>query len=865
MKATSGLARDPRGFLLCGSVLVAGALTCALASSALAQRSPLAGLDQYIRKGLADWEVVGLSIAIVNDDSVVYAKGFGEREAGKPDPVTPHTLFAIGSNTKLFTAMAAGILVDAGKLKWDDPATTHLRSFQLFDPYASHEITIRDLLSHRSGLGRRADGVWYGSEYDRAEVLRRIRYLEPNSSFRSQFGYQNIMFLAAGEAIAAVAGMSWDRFMAERIFAPLGMQRSNTTIDELPAQSDVATPHAYVDEGAVVIPWRDIDNIAPAGSINSSALDMAQWLRMLLSRGSHAGRKVIEPLTLREILSPQTLTPFQPDTLFPSTHFSAYGLGIGMRDYHGVKVLSHTGGIDGMLSLVAFVPERNLGLVVLTNTSGHNNLFTALMYRVLDAYLGAPARDWSRILLTRFEAAEKQAADARRKQEAERVINTKPSLPLERYAGTYENDLYGKASVTLESGTLVYRFGPTVADLEHWHYETFRATGRSPGDTPSLLAFHLNARGEVDRLTVDLQGPFDFKRVTAPDSAVRQQGRVFSAPASDTDGQLRVLVLHDMEGLSGQDDPRTFSFANAEFYRRGQELLVADVNAVIDGLFAGGAAAVDVVDGHGSGNPEPDILQDRLDRRAKQVFRDRPFRQYVDLVEPGVYDAVAVVGMHAKTGSRGFASHTYTLGIDFLMNGSSITETELVAYSFGRAGVPVILASGDDRLGEDLRTMPWIEYVTVKRATSASTAEPRPVEEARAELRSSAKRAIERLREMKVVTLTTPVEAALRAVPPASLETLRDIPGIRYAEGTVTFTAPDFQVAYDGLVALVNVARGAYTSVLQETIRAQPGGSEILARYRGNLFDRWLDVESGRWKPPATQQPPAGRRYHGAN
>ncbi|MGH7445381.1 MAG: M55 family metallopeptidase, partial [Longimicrobiales bacterium] len=307
-----------------------------------------------------------------------------------------------------------------------------------------------------------------------------------------------------------------------------------------------------------------------------------------------------------------------------------------------------------------------------------------------------------------------------------------------------------------------------------------------------------------------------------------------------------------------------FSYANTELYAQGQELLVGDVNAVIDGLFAGGATAVDVVDGHGSGNPQPDILSAQLDPRARQIIRDEPFRQYVDLVEPRAYDAVAVVGMHAKTGSGGFASHTYTLGIEFRMNGRSITETELVAYSFGRAGVPVIFASGDDRLAEDLRTMPWIEYATVKTATSASTAEPRPLDEARAELRAKAQRAVERLPEMQVVTLATPVEAALHAVPPASLAVLSGVPGIDYADQTVTFTAPDFATAYDGLIALVTVARTGYAGVLQETLRAHPAGAEILGSNRVNLFARWMDVESDRWTAPSPE-PAAERTWHGAN
>jgi D-amino peptidase len=341
-------------------------------------------------------------------------------------------------------------------------------------------------------------------------------------------------------------------------------------------------------------------------------------------------------------------------------------------------------------------------------------------------------------------------------------------------------------------------------------------------------------------------------------------GRIYTDYVPPADGAIRVLLLHDMEGLSGQSDPRTFSYANGELYRQGQEYLIGDVNAVIDGLFAGGATAVDVVDGHGSGNPEPDILSDRLDPRARQVFRDEPFRQYVDLVEPRAYDAVVVVGMHAKTGSAGFASHTYTLGIEFQLNGRPITETELVAYSFGRAGVPLIFASGDDRLADDLRTLPWIEFATVKTATSASTADVRPVDEAHAELRERAQRAVERLPEMKVVTLQTPVEAALRAVPPASIAILGGVPGIDYADETVRFTAADFQAAYDGLIALVMVARTAYTSVLHETIRAHPDGARILDENRRNLFDRWLDYESGRWQPPPPPTPQP-RRYHGAN
>lgn len=332
----------------------------------------------------------------------------------------------------------------------------------------------------------------------------------------------------------------------------------------------------------------------------------------------------------------------------------------------------------------------------------------------------------------------------------------------------------------------------------------------------------------------------------------------------DTSDGLRILVLHDMEGLSGQSDPRTFFFGTPQ-YSVGQELLAADINAVVDGLYAGGATEVHVVDGHGSGNPEPDVRRDLLDRRAQQVQRDSSFDAYVDLVAPGAYDGVAVVGMHAKTGSGGFASHTFTLGIDLLINGKSITETELVGLSWGREGIPVVFASGDDRLARDLEAMPWIEYVTVKRALAADSADPRPVSEARAELRDRAERAVRNLRDGKTRTMraTTPITATLHAVAPADLSLLDSVPGISYRDQRVTFVAQDLKGTYRGLVKLVGVATRAYTRLLNEELRARPQGGEILRAYGERLERRWFDVESGRWSPPAPPSPPPAAKYHG--
>lgn len=341
-------------------------------------------------------------------------------------------------------------------------------------------------------------------------------------------------------------------------------------------------------------------------------------------------------------------------------------------------------------------------------------------------------------------------------------------------------------------------------------------------------------------------------------------GRELSDPAPVADGQVRVLVYHDMEGLSGQDDWRTFDFGHPSHYEIGRRLLTADVNAVIEGLFAGGAGIVRVVDAHGSGNPEPDLILEELDGRAEMIFRDTPFRPYVDLTEEGAYDAVAVVGMHAKTGAGGFASHTYTLGMDIIMNDMSITETELIGYSWGRVDVPVIFASGDDKLKANLETMPWLEFVEVKQATSASTAELRSVQEVHAEMRAAAQRALENRDQARTMKLRVPIEVTLRAVPPASLSRLDGVPGVEYDDARVRFEAMDFQAAYDGVIALIRVGTDAYPDVLIETLLGLPDGPHLLSMYGQNLMKRWLDFESGRWVPSEPQPSPPGRRYHGA-
>jgi D-amino peptidase len=302
-------------------------------------------------------------------------------------------------------------------------------------------------------------------------------------------------------------------------------------------------------------------------------------------------------------------------------------------------------------------------------------------------------------------------------------------------------------------------------------------------------------------------------------------------------------------------------------------MLAADLNAVIAGLFDAGATTVHVVDAHGSGNPEPDVVTAQLDPRAKQVLRDRPFDEYFDLAAPNTYDAIVAVGMHAKTGSRGFASHTYTIGIEALINGRTITESEVIGYSWGRVGVPVIMVTGDDRLREDLRTMPWIEYVITKRATAADQAVLRPVDQVHREMRAQAKRAVENLSKAKPLTVKGPIKAAVRAVPPASLALLRGVPGVNYRDNMVEFTAADFAAAYEGIGALIGVATQAFSQFYREMIGDgyrqmsgdRPDSKRLDLEFHDRLFQRWYDVESGRWSPPPAPPPRPGKKYHGAN
>ncbi len=504
---------------------VALALAVLLAAPALAQNRaprrepaapPLAGLDAYITQAMRAWEVPGLAIAIVKDDSVVYAKGFGVRELGKADPVDVNTVFLAASTTKAFTVAAMAMLVDSGRVRWDAPVIDYLPDFRLADPYVTRELTVRDLLSHRSGLGR-ADALWYGTGLPRAEILRRLRVEPQTWSLRAQYGYNNNMYIAAGQVIAAVTGKSWDDVVRERIFQPLGMTRTTTSVAALRGMDDVATQHILYGGRMVPVEWRSFDDVGAAGAINTTVHDMAQWLRFQLGRGTYSGRRLLSDSAFRQMRLPNT--PIRPDaatdSLWPEVHLRAYGLGWTLNDYRGRLVVSHGGVLDGMRAQVGMLPEEGLGVVLLANSDQSGTLLTGLQYRVFDAYTGGVRRDWSADLLA--DVVKQRQRDLRdsAKTDSTRVRGTHPSHALADFAGRYVDSLYGEMTVAEEDGHLVVRYTDWLpADLEHWHYDTFRAVWRDQRLTTDFVTFGTGDDGKVASLTV--KDWATFRRAQAP-------------------------------------------------------------------------------------------------------------------------------------------------------------------------------------------------------------------------------------------------------------------------------------------------------------------------------------------------------------
>ncbi len=495
----------------------------------LAQNELPPDLDAYVARALKEFEVPGLAIAVVKDGKVAIARGYGVRKIGEAAPVNERTLFGIASNTKAFTAAALAILIDEGKIGWDDPVIKHLPGFQMYDPYVTREMTIRDLLTHRSGLGLGAGDLLFfpPTTFTREEIVERMRYIKPASSFRSRYAYDNVLYVVAGQVVSAVSGKSWDDFIKERIFAPLGMTESNTSVKDLRAGGNFVSPHQKLESRLQPVPYMNLDNTAPAGAINSNVAEMSKWVIALLDQGAIDGvqngsRRLFSQRQSREMWLAQTPIPAgnpPPQLSALRSNFSAYGLGWGLNDYRGYKVVSHSGGLLGMVSRVRMLPDLKLGVVVLTNQEA-SGAMEAISHHIIDHYLKAPATDWIAGFRSFAEQRLAQAKEVEKKQSAARNADSKPSLPLAKYAGRYKDAWYGEVTIAAEEGKLVIRFSRTpglVGDMEHWQYDTFVARWRDRSlNADSFVTFALKPDGGIEQMKMVPVSPltdfsFDFQ------------------------------------------------------------------------------------------------------------------------------------------------------------------------------------------------------------------------------------------------------------------------------------------------------------------------------------------------------------------
>ncbi|MFC9707080.1 serine hydrolase [Paenibacillus sp. NPDC056933] len=442
----------------------------------------LDGLDHFVEEQLQQWKGVGLAVAVIHKDEVILQKGYGYRDLESKLEVTPNTLFAIGSSSKAFTAATAALLVDQDMLKWDTPVRTYLKDFKMFDPVATERLTIRDMLCHRSGLPRH-EMVWYNSSRSREELVNALQYLEPNEDFRNKWQYQNLMYMAAGYLVGQLKGTSWENVVQESLFNPLGMNSSVFSVDEMQLQPDFALPYMEKDGQNIRIPFRKIDAVGPAGSINSNLVDMIAWVQFQLKQGQLDGKQLISKEQMATLHRPQMPcdSPFQGTELPVST----YGLGWFIEPYRGHAMIHHGGAIDGFASQVAFLPEEQIGVVVLSNTNGSIVPYTTA-FNIIDRLLGLEAVDWSskltklitgesteseEVAATSLENPTTPETPAEEKTEEPQVHPH--DRPVTAYVGTFTHPGYGELTIQQTNEGLQTILNAIEMPMEYTGKDTF--------------------------------------------------------------------------------------------------------------------------------------------------------------------------------------------------------------------------------------------------------------------------------------------------------------------------------------------------------------------------------------------------------
>ena len=500
--------------LLALTASAAGAVFAQDAAPASAAVAPAYDLRADVERVMKEFDVPGIAIAVVKDGKVLAAEGFGVRKRGEPAKVDGKTIFEIASNSKAFTAAALAMLVDQGKLGWDDPVIKHLPDFRMYDAYVTAEMTIRDLLVHRSGLGLGAGDLmwWPTTNFSTDEIIHNLRYIKPATSFRSAYAYDNLLYIVAGKIIAAKSGKTWGETMHEWILAPSGMTNTTTSLEENAKFANVSAPHSKINGKAVPVKPMPVANAVGAVGINTNAEDIARWMNVLLDSGKLGKGADGKDVRLwsdkqaREMWTAQTpMTINTPRAPLAATkpNFYAYGLGFQLRDYQGKLVAMHGGALQGFYTRVLLVPESKLGIAIFTNAESGPSL-NALQYRLLDQHLGVAPTDWiGRIADIDRENQAKEAARVKG-EAASRAASSKPSLPLASYEGQYEDAWYGKASIKRVNNKLVLSFAKTpdlTGEMEHFQHDTFIVRWKERNfNADAYVTFSLDHDGSIERV-----------------------------------------------------------------------------------------------------------------------------------------------------------------------------------------------------------------------------------------------------------------------------------------------------------------------------------------------------------------------------
>ena len=451
---------------------------CLLSAAAQVRRTTdkSASFENYVRQAMTLWKTPGMSIVVVKDGQVVFRNGFGVTELGKTTPFTTSTMGLCASTTKAMTAACIGMLVDEGKLQWTDKVRDVLPEFSLYDPYTSSELTVRDLLTHNAGLGN-TNNLWLLG-FSREEILRRLRLVPPAYSLRSSFSYQNCMYVVAGELIHKVSGQTWDDFISSRLFAPLGMHHTYPSFKASAGEASHETTHFMTEDDVIrPIPYLDYDNIGAAGGVWSCADDMDKWIRCMLDSARVNGHRLLKAETWSELFRPQTIVPereFYPTVQLTHSSWMTYGLGWFQEDYRGRMLQFHTGSLDGAVAIIGLLPSEKLGIYIFGNLD-HTEVRHALLLKAMDLWgFSDNSRDWSAECYAMYKRLKEQGRQREREKDSSRVKGTKPSLPLEGYAGKYSNEVYGDANVLLTGDSLRVELPNEVRlTLRHWNYDTF--------------------------------------------------------------------------------------------------------------------------------------------------------------------------------------------------------------------------------------------------------------------------------------------------------------------------------------------------------------------------------------------------------